>query len=124
MTGWTSDDLARIGEAGEVGVASLRPDGTPRPYVTIWVVRVGQDLYIRSYRGRAGRWFQHAVRRREGRIRAGGVDHDVRFEEAGSGVDAAVDQAYQTKYAQAGEQFVSPMVAPGAVATTLKVVPR
>lgn len=48
---WTSDDLDRIGNAEELQVASRRPDGTLRPYVTIWVVRSGEDLYIRSAYG-------------------------------------------------------------------------
>ena len=48
---WTSDDLDRIGNAEELQLASRRPDGTLRPYVTIWVVRSGEDLYIRSAYG-------------------------------------------------------------------------
>ena len=48
MTAWTSDELSRIGQAEELQITSARPDGTMRPYVTIWVVRVGDDLYVRS----------------------------------------------------------------------------
>jgi hypothetical protein len=31
-----------------VEVSSYRPDGSLRPFVTIWVVRVGDDVFIRS----------------------------------------------------------------------------
>lgn len=31
MTGWTADELARIGRADELGIASRRPDGSLRP---------------------------------------------------------------------------------------------
>ena len=44
MTTWTSDELDRIGSADELRIASPRADGTLRPYVPIWVVRVGDDL--------------------------------------------------------------------------------
>jgi hypothetical protein len=77
MTSWTSDELATIGRAEELRVASLRDDGTLRPYVTIWSVRVGNDLYVRSARGATSRWFGRAVRSGAGRIRAGGMERDV-----------------------------------------------
>ena len=48
MSTWTSDELDRIGAAEELELASLRRDGTLRPYVTMWVVRAGDDLYVRS----------------------------------------------------------------------------
>ena len=38
---WSEDELRRIGEAAQLRIASARPDGTPRPDVTIWHVRVG-----------------------------------------------------------------------------------
>jgi hypothetical protein len=44
MPGWTSDELARIGTATELEIASRRRDGTLRNPRTIWVVRVGDDL--------------------------------------------------------------------------------
>lgn len=53
MTTWTSGELDRIGAADELEITSAKDDGTLRVYMPIWVVRVG-DLYMRSYRGRAG----------------------------------------------------------------------
>lgn len=43
-----TDELERIGTATELRVASVHKDGSLRPFVTIWVVRVGADIYIRS----------------------------------------------------------------------------
>ena len=57
MTTWTSDELARIEAADELELAALRRDGTPRKPVTIWVVRHGDDLYVRSVDGRTASWF-------------------------------------------------------------------
>src|SRR5258708_34819910 len=59
MTSWTKNDLGRIGVAEELQLASFKEDGTLRKPVTIWVVRVGDDLYVRAYRGRETAWFHH-----------------------------------------------------------------
>jgi hypothetical protein len=79
MATWTSDELNRIGTADELDIASLRGDGTLRKPVTIWVVRLGDELYVRSWRGRTGAWFRAAQASHAGRIRAGGVEKAVAF---------------------------------------------
>jgi hypothetical protein len=78
MTAWTSDELSKIETAEELRIASLRSDGTLRPPVTIWVVRLDDDLYVRSVRGRAGAWFRGTQARHEGHIRAGGMTKTYR----------------------------------------------
>ena len=75
MSAWTADELHRIGEAEELEVASYRSDGSLRPYVIIWVVRSGDDLYVRSALGPENGWFRRAKASRTGRVRAGGVGH-------------------------------------------------
>ena len=63
--------------------------------VTIWVVRVGDDLY------------------------------DVTFvTEADADVNRRVDAAYRAKYRDQGAEWVDPMVAAPARAATLKLAPR
>jgi hypothetical protein len=124
MTMWTGDELDKIGAADELELAVLRRDGTLRRPVPVWVVRVGDDLYVRSWRGRTAAWFRAAQRRHEGHIQAGGVDKDVTFVDADHDIDDALDAAYRTKYHRHGARFVSDMVSPEARATTLKLVPR
>ena len=68
MSVWTNDELNKVGTAEELAIAPRRRDGTLRNPVTIWVVRVGDDLYVRSYRGRDGAWFRAAQVSHEGRI--------------------------------------------------------
>ena len=58
MPEWTSDELNKIGTAEELEIASLRQDETLRKPTTIWVVRVGDDLYVRSAYGRTSAWFR------------------------------------------------------------------
>ena len=120
MTTWTSDELDRIGNAEELRLASQRPDGTLRDPVTIWVIRHGNDLYVRSWRGPGGSWFRRTRERRNGRIQAGGVDKDVTFADADHGLDDQIDAAYRAKYRRYSGTYVNPMVAPQARATTIK----
>ena len=125
MSGWTAEQLDKIGASDELQIAARGPDGTLRPYTTIWVVRVGDDLYVRSYRGRDGAWFRSVLRRPEGRVRAGGVDRDVEFEEAGDAGRATIDQAYRAKYASRYDRsIVDPIVSPAAAAATLRLAAR
>ena len=124
MSDWSTEELDEIGSADELQITSLRSDGSPRPYVTIWVVRVRDDLYVRSWRGRNGGWYRHAVQRGQGRIYASGVERDVTFSEPDNTVHDAIDHAYRTKYARYGNTYVEPMVSAEAKATTLKLMAR
>jgi hypothetical protein len=92
--------------------------------VTIWVVRHGDDLYVRSVYGRTSTWFRGTEECHEGHITAGGVDKDVVFVEAEDDVDDAIDAAYRTKYQRYPARYVTPMSSPEARAATLKLVPR
>jgi hypothetical protein len=105
-------------------MAPLRQDGTLRPSTTIWVARVGNDLYVRSYHGRSGSWFGHALASDSGRIRAGGVERDVTVEEPADADQSAIDDAYRRKYARHGSQYVDAIVSSNAAATTLRLAPR
>jgi hypothetical protein len=124
MSAWTADELARIGQATELQVATTRPDGSISPFVTIWVVRSDEDVYVRSAHGRSNPWFQRALRSRKGRIRAGGVEWDVTFEVPRAGVSADVDAAYHAKYDRYGPGPVGSVVTAEAARSTLRVVPR
>jgi hypothetical protein len=124
MSGWTSDELEQIGDVDELQLASARSDSTLRKPVTIWVVRLGDDVYVRSVYGRTSRWFRGTADRHEGHIRAGGVDKDVRFVEAGDDINDEVDSAYRTKYQRYDASVVDPLFTPEARAATLELVPR
>ncbi len=124
MTGWTEDELRTIGDVEELKIASNRPDGTLRPYVTIWVVRSGDDLYVRSAYGPQNGWFRRAQASGTGRIRAGGVERDVAFSEAPAGVHAAIDAAYHAKYDRYGERIVRTVLGDDVAPLTIRLVPR
>jgi hypothetical protein len=124
MTTWMSDELKKIVTAEELQIASLRRDGTLRKPVIIWVVRVGDDLYVRSVNGRNSSWFRGVQTRHEGHIRAGGVDKDVTFvEESGSDINDQIDAAYTTKYRRYAS-IAKSMTTPTVRAATIKLLPR
>lgn len=123
MTAWTSDELTKIGAADEMRLAPVRGDGTQRKPVTIWVIRLGDDLYVRSVSGRAAAWFHGAQDRHEAHIRAGGVDKDVLLVETDDLSDD-IDAAYRTKYRRYAANIVNSILTPHARAATLKLVPR
>jgi hypothetical protein len=124
MSAWTSDELKKIGTAEELQIASLRTDGTLRKPVIIWVVRLGDDLYVRSVNGRTSSWFRGVQTRHEGHIQAGGVEKDVTFvEETDPVINDQIDAAYRAKYHRY-PQYVAPLLPPAARAATIKLVPR
>ncbi len=124
MRQWTSDQLEKIGKAEEVQIASVGRDGTLRKSVTVWVVRHGDDLYVRSMRGRSAQWFRGTQERHEGRIRAGGVQQDVTFVDAGHDIDNEVGAAYRAKYRRYAGNILNSVLTPEARSSTTKLVPR
>jgi hypothetical protein len=124
MTTWSNDELNKIGAAYEMDIAPRRRDGTLRNPVTIWVVRSGGDLYVRSWLGHGGAWFRAAQQTCKGRITASGVEKDVTFEDvdAADNINDALDAAYQTKYRHSASH-VPPMISSQARAATLRLVP-
>ncbi len=125
MSAWTSDELAKIGAAEEVQIAPIRRDGTHRNPVTVWAVRQGDDLYIRSaVKGRNAAWYRGVQETHQGRIRAGGVEKNVTFEEAGHDIDDEIDAAYRAKYRRYRGRILNSVLTPESRSTTIKVVPR
>ena len=124
MSGWTAAELATVGAADELDLASRRSDGSLRRFVTIWGARLGDDLYVRSAHGHDNPWFQRALASGEGRVRAGGVERDIAFEVPGSDVDTDLSAAYHAKYDRYGPSIVGTVVSPEAARSTLRLVPR
>lgn len=123
MSQWTNDELKKIGQAEEMDIQSLRADGTLRAPVTIWVVRVGDDLYIRAVNGRTGAWFRGTQTRHTGHIQADGLGKAVTFADAEPKLNDQIDAAYRTKYRRYSADIVDTVLTPAARAATIKLVP-
>lgn len=125
MGKWTDEELEKIGAAEELEIMPLRDNGGLASPVTIWVVRLGEELYVRSWRGSGSDWFRGVLERHAGRIRAGGVEKDVVFvEELDPEINDQIDAVYRTKYREHEAQYVDPMVVSPARETTVRLVPQ
>ncbi len=122
MTTWTSQELDRIGQAEELQLTTRRHQGGVSRYVTMWVVRAGDDLYVRSAYGPDNPWYRRAQAAKAGRIRAGGLERAVSFETADAAVQGAIDAAYHAKYDRYGHQIVGSVTGPDSRNVTVRLV--
>ena len=107
MRGWTSEELSKIGTAGELRIGSLRRDGTLRSPTIIWVVRHGDDPP--SDRRTDARRLVFGERSYAWKATSSGRGRqDVTFVsvEAADEVDAAIDAAYRAKYRRYPASYV------------------
>jgi hypothetical protein len=125
MSGWTPEELARIAQADELDLASQRSDGSLRDPVTMWVVRDGDDLYVRSMHGRTGAWFRGTQTRQQGGIRSAGIEKDVTFAiDTDPALNDRIDTAYRNKYSRYGDRTVGGVVNSASRDATIRLVPR
>ena len=123
MSAWSQEELDRIARSDDLHISPFREDG--RTYGTptwIWSVVVEGNLYVRSYNGPAGRWYQAAMQQKAGRITAAGITKEVAFEPVDGVIQDRIDDAYRAKYR--GSPYLGPMINTGARAATVKLIPR
>ncbi len=120
MPAWSSEQLDQIGRTNDLEIAPRSEDGSLRTFTTIWVVRVDDDVYVRSWNGPYGYWYRAATASGTGRIRSSGREFDVSFAPAAA-ERTAIDQAYHNKYGRS--RYVDAMTEDGPGATTLRLIP-
>jgi len=88
----------------------------------IWIVTVGPSVFVRSYRGDNGSWYQHVLARRTFPLEIEGTDVVVSAEPVTTATTHDdVSAAYKAKYPD--EPETPEMVSSPVVATTLQLVP-
>jgi hypothetical protein len=123
---WNPDTLSALGDAVEVDVTPFAAEGSRRPSRTIWSIRVGDELYVRSWKGRQAVWFRDALATHQGEIAVtgGGAAQLVTFEEvdAAAPVQQQISATFLTKYA--GLDETAAMNEQGPLESTLRLIPR
>jgi hypothetical protein len=122
MTRWGEDELRRIAQSEELEIAPVRRSGELRKATPIWVVRAGDELFVRGAYGSRTGWYRVARASGAARIRAGGVELDVVVEGADPAVHDAVDAAYREKYGRYAS-IVDSITTEEARALTLRLRP-
>jgi hypothetical protein len=120
---WNPDDLERIAAADELELSSRRPDGTPRPFVTMWSVVVDGELYVRSAHGPDNGWYRRALASGAGDIRSAGIKSAATFTDGSDADAAALDAEYHRKYDRYGARIVGSVVGAAAHAVTVRITP-
>jgi hypothetical protein len=124
MTAWTDDELRRISRAEELEIAPVRRNGELRRPTPIWVVRAGDDLYVRAAYGANKGWHGVARTSHQAHVRAGGVEKEVTIADAQPAALDGVDEAYRQKYGARYTSIVDTITDAEHRATTLRLIPR
>ena len=97
---WSAKLLKSLSNVQTIQVAPNYADQNKFNPQTVWFVRVGNDLYVRAYRGTASRWYQAAVKRRTGKVYFNHQAYPAYFQpvDARSAVNKTVNQNYLAKY--------------------------
>jgi hypothetical protein len=117
----TRNPLEHLAEVEEISIGFRRPDGSTGSTV-VWVVQVGDNLFVRSIRGPKGGWYRRLLADPNGEVREGGHLHSVHAEPvADADTIAEVTRAYASKYS--GSPFVQPLLEEPAAGATLRLDP-
>ncbi|HEV2012989.1 MAG TPA: DUF2255 family protein [Candidatus Dormibacteraeota bacterium] len=118
------DLLWKLAESDEVQIETRRDSTSPLHGTTIWIVPTTDGVYIRSYKGKKGRWYQEALANPLVTIRVGRRKVTARGEPAHNPVIIrAVNAAYREKYGERWPDETKPMLRRSVLPTTLRLTP-
>jgi hypothetical protein len=120
--GWKPETLSEIADQEEIRISSERTGGGYNRWTPVWVVRVADDLYVRSGFGKNGFWYRHAIGS-QAYINAEGVQYKVSLILHTDPVSiAAVDEAYRQKYS--ADPSLPLLLSDQARSTTSRLIPQ
>jgi hypothetical protein len=123
MSSWSQTGPRSIAENADLFVSPFRDDGSTYGTPTqTWALVVDGSVHVRAANGQQPKWYQAATSQKAGRVRVAGTSYGVTFEPVDSGVDTAVDAAYEKKYP--GSQVVPIMQGDGSKSATVRISPR
>ena len=105
----------------------MRLDGSLSRSRTVWIVRVADQLFLRSVNGPGAAWYRSTRSRHHGRIETGRIVRDVTWIDVDAAehpeIDPAVDAEYARKY-RGSTSAIAQINSPEARTTTMRVDPR
>lgn len=118
------DLLWKLAESDEVEIETRRDAKSPAHRTIIWIVPTQDGVYIRSYKGKSGRWYQEAVANPQVVIHLGRQQTRARaIPETTSKVISAVSTAYREKYGERYPTETEAMMKRSLLPTTLRLEP-
>ena len=122
MAGKKEELLWKLAESDEVDIETRRDRKSPVHLTTIWIVPVQAGVYVRSFKGKKGRWYQEALANRQVTIRVGRRKVAARAEpEKNPSVVRAVSGGYREKYGERWPDETAPMLRRSVLPTTLRL---
>jgi hypothetical protein len=120
-----SDDLLwKLAESDEIEIETRRDARSPLHRTTIWVVPTTDGVYVRSFKGKKGRWYQEALANPKVTVSVGRRKAAARAEpEHNPLVIRAVNAGYREKYGERWPDDTQPMLRRSILPTTLRLSP-
>jgi hypothetical protein len=116
-------DANTLRELRDVDEVAIRTDKHPKSAVVIWVVAADEEIFVRSWRGAKGRWYQDLAAGGPATLEFDGRSLAVQAFPAGD--QNAVDRTsreFLGKYRRS--THAEEMVRPETLPTTLRLEPR
>ena len=118
----SAETLARWAETPEVEIETSRGGDAPVHRTVIWIVVDGDDVYVRSVRGPAGRWYRELTAYPRGAIHAGGRRVAVAAEPVSDAAAISrVSALLREKYERSSPGPTARMVRDEVLPTTLRL---
>ena len=122
MAAKNQDLLWKLAESDEVDIETRRDKKSPAHRTTVWIVPVKTGVYIRSFKGKKGRWYQEALANPRVTIRIGRRRVEARAEpEKKPSVIREVSAGYREKYGERWPDETAPMLRRSVLPTTLRL---
>lgn len=118
-----AETLRRLDDEKEIEIETTRPDGTLRRTI-IWIMVDGEDVFVRSWRGERGYWYQSATEpNAKVALIIDGQRMPVDVHAAtDDGSVARTSRQLELKYP--GNESLPEMLLPAVLGTTLRLTPR
>jgi hypothetical protein len=114
--------LWKLAESDEVEIETRRDAKSAVHRTTVWIVPTKDGVYVRSFKGRRGRWYQEATANPSVTVLVGRRKVKARVEhEKNAQAIRAVSAAYKEKYGERWPDETEPMLKRSVLPTTLRL---